>query len=132
MAYTEPSEDYRSTLEGRLEYHHQAGNEPGDPAKAAQAIMTIVNEANPPLRLLLGKDAVLVERYATADAIGRFVEGTRETSFLQGESCVGSRDSRSDDSDLGHVSSPLEAHKSCMHIRHEDALTGPDYCSLAG
>ncbi len=43
MAYMEPSEDYRSTLEGRLEYHNQAGNEPGDPAKAAQAIMTIVN-----------------------------------------------------------------------------------------
>ena len=62
MAYMEPSEDYRSTLEGRLEYHHQAGNEPGDPAKAAQAIMTIVNEANPPLRLLLGKDAVLIAR----------------------------------------------------------------------
>jgi NAD(P)-dependent dehydrogenase (short-subunit alcohol dehydrogenase family) len=62
MAYTEPSEDYRSTLEGRLEYHNQAGNEPGDPAKAAQAIITIVNEANPPLRLLLGKDAVLLAR----------------------------------------------------------------------
>src|SRR3954452_6436604 len=43
MSITEPSEDYRSTLEGRLEYHNQAGNEPGDPAKAAQAIMTIVN-----------------------------------------------------------------------------------------
>jgi NAD(P)-dependent dehydrogenase (short-subunit alcohol dehydrogenase family) len=62
MAYTEPSEDYRSTLEGRLDYHNQAGNEPGDPAKAAQAIITIVNEANPPLRLLLGKDAVLIAR----------------------------------------------------------------------
>ncbi len=62
MAYTQPSEDYRSTLEGRLDYHNQAGNEPGDPAKAAQAIITIVNEANPPLRLLLGKDAVLIAR----------------------------------------------------------------------
>src|SRR5260370_7374335 len=62
MDYTEPREDYGSTLEGRLDYHHQAGNEPGDPAKAAQAIITIVNEANPPLRLLLGKDAVLIAR----------------------------------------------------------------------
>src|SRR5260370_24881519 len=62
MSITEPSEDYRSIIEDRLEYHHQAGNEPGDPAKAAQAIITIVNEANPPLRLLLGKDAVLIAR----------------------------------------------------------------------
>jgi NAD(P)-dependent dehydrogenase (short-subunit alcohol dehydrogenase family) len=62
MAYTEPSEDYRNIIEGRLEYHKQAGNEPGDPAKGAQAIITIVNEANPPLRLLLGKDAVLLVR----------------------------------------------------------------------
>ena len=62
MAYTEPSEDYRSTVQSILDYHNQAGNEPGDPAKAAQAIMTIVNEANPPLRLLLGKDAVLLAR----------------------------------------------------------------------
>ena len=62
MSYTEPSEDYRSTIEGRLDYHHQAGNEPGDPAKAAQAIISIVNEENPPLRLLLGKDAVQLAR----------------------------------------------------------------------
>ncbi len=60
MSITEPSEDYRSIIEGHLDYHNQAGNEPGDPAKAAQAIITIVNEANPPLRLLLGKDAVLI------------------------------------------------------------------------
>jgi NAD(P)-dependent dehydrogenase (short-subunit alcohol dehydrogenase family) len=62
MAYTEPSEDYRSFIENRLEYHNQSGNESGDPAKAAQALLTIVNEANPPLRLLLGKDAVLIAR----------------------------------------------------------------------
>ena len=62
MSITEPSEDYRSTVQFALDYHHQAGNEPGDPAKAAQAIITIVNEANPPLRLLLGKDAVQLAR----------------------------------------------------------------------
>jgi len=63
MAYTEPSEDYRSTVQSILDYHNQAGNEPGDPAKAAQAIITIVNEANPPLRLLLGKGAVQLARW---------------------------------------------------------------------
>jgi len=62
MSYTEPSEDYRSTVQFVLDYHNQAGNEPGDPAKAAQAIITIVNEANPPLRLLLGKGAVQLAR----------------------------------------------------------------------
>ena len=34
------------------------GNESGDPAKAAQAILTIANDPLPPLRLLLGSDAV--------------------------------------------------------------------------
>ncbi len=62
MSITEPGEDYRSVLESHLDYHSQAGSEPGDPAKAAQAIITIVDEANPPLRLPLGKDAVLIAR----------------------------------------------------------------------
>jgi NAD(P)-dependent dehydrogenase (short-subunit alcohol dehydrogenase family) len=84
MSYTEPSEDYRSTIEGRLDYHNQAGNEPGDPAKAAQAIMTIVNEANPPLRLLLGKDAVLIARridQAKLAETGRWEKLSSSTNF---------------------------------------------------
>jgi NAD(P)-dependent dehydrogenase (short-subunit alcohol dehydrogenase family) len=62
MAIPEPSEGYRELIEGRIAYHNNAGNEPGDPAKAAQAMIAIVNEANPPLRLLLGKDAVMLAR----------------------------------------------------------------------
>ena len=62
MSVPEPSEDYRGVLAGHIAYHDQAGNEPGDPAKAAQAIITVANEANPPLRLLLGKDAVMIAR----------------------------------------------------------------------
>src|SRR5258708_30097588 len=46
--------------------------------------------------------------HATADALGRFVDGTRETGVLQSDSCVESRNSRYDDSALGHVSSPLQ------------------------
>ncbi|MBO9658608.1 MAG: SDR family NAD(P)-dependent oxidoreductase [Chitinophagaceae bacterium] len=34
------------------------GQQPGDPARAADAILKVVNVANPPLRLLLGVDAV--------------------------------------------------------------------------
>src|SRR3546814_14489059 len=37
------------------QYH---GHEPGDPEKAAQAIMDAVRSAAPPLRLALGADAV--------------------------------------------------------------------------
>jgi hypothetical protein len=34
------------------------GQEPGDSAKAASAIVTAVRSGNPPLRLVLGSDAV--------------------------------------------------------------------------
>jgi NAD(P)-dependent dehydrogenase (short-subunit alcohol dehydrogenase family) len=43
-----------------------AGHEPGDPAKAAQAILTIADEAAPPLHLLLGEDALKYAGYAAA------------------------------------------------------------------
>jgi NAD(P)-dependent dehydrogenase (short-subunit alcohol dehydrogenase family) len=35
-----------------------SGNQPGDPARAAQAIVKVVESENPPLRLLLGKAAL--------------------------------------------------------------------------
>ena len=34
------------------------GNQPGDPAKAAQAMICVVEDPKPPLRLLLGEDAL--------------------------------------------------------------------------
>jgi NAD(P)-dependent dehydrogenase (short-subunit alcohol dehydrogenase family) len=43
-----------------------AGHEPGDPAKAAQAILTIADEDAPPLHLLLGEDALKYAGYAAA------------------------------------------------------------------
>jgi NAD(P)-dependent dehydrogenase (short-subunit alcohol dehydrogenase family) len=50
-----------------------AGNEVGDPEKAAQAILSIANMPEPPLRLLLGSDAVFLaeqqsRRMAAEDA----------------------------------------------------------------
>ncbi|GHO95618.1 short-chain dehydrogenase/reductase [Reticulibacter mediterranei] len=65
MHTMEPSEDYQDTV-GRLHnrFRQQGGVSAGDPAKAAQAIITIVNEEQPPLRLLLGSDALLVVRHA--------------------------------------------------------------------
>ena len=43
-----------------------AGHEPGDPAKAAQAILTIADEDAPPMHLLLGEDALKYAGYAAA------------------------------------------------------------------
>ncbi|TCC10493.1 oxidoreductase [Kribbella soli] len=62
--------DYESTVgemhRRRLETD---GKQPGDPAKAAQAILEIVGLDNPPLRLLLGTDALkLAESASTSRA----------------------------------------------------------------
>jgi len=43
------------TREGMMKY---SGREPGDPVKAAQAILQAVDAVNPPLRLVLGADAL--------------------------------------------------------------------------
>jgi NAD(P)-dependent dehydrogenase (short-subunit alcohol dehydrogenase family) len=60
---TPPSADYQPTVGPVMGFFHEvAGHEPGDPAKAAQAIIAIVNEEQPPLRLLLGRDAVQLAR----------------------------------------------------------------------
>jgi NAD(P)-dependent dehydrogenase (short-subunit alcohol dehydrogenase family) len=53
----------------------QAGHEPGDPVKAAAAILAIAGTDAPPLRLLLGSDAVHYATQAMADylaEIGRW------------------------------------------------------------
>jgi hypothetical protein len=65
-------DDYQATVGAcrRLLAAH-AGHEPGDPAKAAQAILTLADAANPPLRLLLGRDAVT---YATQKSAAQHAE----------------------------------------------------------
>jgi NAD(P)-dependent dehydrogenase (short-subunit alcohol dehydrogenase family) len=50
--------DYAETAgKRRKENDTIHGNQPGDPAKAAQAILAIVESANPPSLMVLGKDA---------------------------------------------------------------------------
>jgi NAD(P)-dependent dehydrogenase (short-subunit alcohol dehydrogenase family) len=51
--------DYAATA-GAVRRHlrEQSGNEPGDPVRAANAIIQAVEAPNPPLHLLLGKDAL--------------------------------------------------------------------------
>lgn len=63
MHETPPSTDYQRTVGPVMDFFHEvAGREPGDPTKAAQAIISIVNEQEPPRRLLLGRDAVQLAR----------------------------------------------------------------------
>jgi NAD(P)-dependent dehydrogenase (short-subunit alcohol dehydrogenase family) len=66
-------EDYAATAGKRRKEHDTAdGTQPGDPAKAAKAIMTAVESEQPPAFLLLGTDALTTyQRLAAArlDAI---------------------------------------------------------------
>lgn len=52
-------DDYRETSGARLtQIRSYSGNQPGDPVRAAEAIVKTVEAPNPPLRLLLGKIAL--------------------------------------------------------------------------
>lgn len=54
-----PIDDYSTTAgQRRKESDGTHGTQPGDPARAAQAILSIAEAADPPLRLLLGSDAL--------------------------------------------------------------------------
>jgi NAD(P)-dependent dehydrogenase (short-subunit alcohol dehydrogenase family) len=52
-------DDYKTTAEANKEsIRGYSGNQPGDPKRAAKAIVKAVESANPPLRLLLGAAAL--------------------------------------------------------------------------
>jgi len=58
-------EDYDEGRKQQLQFWKGAnGQQTGDPAKLAEALLTIINEENPPLRFLAGADAV-----GTADQV---------------------------------------------------------------
>jgi NAD(P)-dependent dehydrogenase (short-subunit alcohol dehydrogenase family) len=51
-------DDYAETAGARRKAAHEySGTQPGDPARGAAAIISVVDAAEPPLRLLLGSDA---------------------------------------------------------------------------
>ena len=55
----QPIADYAETAGRRRKEHDTAhGNQPGDPGKAAQAILATVQAPDPPFLLLLGEDAL--------------------------------------------------------------------------
>ena len=81
----EAIEDYADTAGLRRKENDTIdGRQPGDPVRAAQAILQVVASDNPPLRLLLGSDALrraegeLVGQRADIDA---WVDVTHSTDF---------------------------------------------------
>jgi NAD(P)-dependent dehydrogenase (short-subunit alcohol dehydrogenase family) len=60
-----------------------AGREPGDPAKAAQAILTIADVEAPPMHLLLGADALKYAGYA-AQGLAADIDAWKTLSLSTG------------------------------------------------
>ncbi|MET7947110.1 oxidoreductase [Micromonospora sp. NPDC005324] len=74
------SEPYRPVIDPAVQRLRQAsGAQPGDPARAAQAIIQITRVDDPPLRLLLGADAVAAAQ-AAAEALAASDARWRELS----------------------------------------------------
>lgn len=76
--------DYDDTvgLSRRLLAEH-AGKEAGDPAKAAEAILTAADHPDPPRRLLLGEDALLYVE-GKLDQQGKEIERWKELTLTVG------------------------------------------------
>lgn len=77
--------DYDAVMDPiRTARQAKSGNQPGDPAKAAQALLELVDADNPPVRLFLGEDALgLVEQKLDGmrGEISAWEELSRSTSF---------------------------------------------------
>jgi NAD(P)-dependent dehydrogenase (short-subunit alcohol dehydrogenase family) len=60
MAFAKPIKAYATVLGAIREYREQhSGQEPGDPRKAGHVLLQLVEMEQPPLRLPLGKDAIM-------------------------------------------------------------------------
>jgi NAD(P)-dependent dehydrogenase (short-subunit alcohol dehydrogenase family) len=76
--------DYADTAGRRRKEHDTVhGTQPGDPARAAQAVITAVEAPDPPFLLLLGKDALAGFR-AVIDAQQKELETWEELSLSTG------------------------------------------------
>lgn len=77
--------DYDAVMDPiRAARQAKSGNQPGDPAKAAQALLALVDAENPPVRLFLGDDALgLVEQKLDGmrAEIAAWEQLSRSTSF---------------------------------------------------
>ena len=72
--------DYAATAGAtRREVRESSGHQPGDPRLAALAIVEAVQSAHPPLRLLLGRDALLAARGKLDELKNEFAAWERVT-----------------------------------------------------
>ncbi|HYT03888.1 MAG TPA: SDR family NAD(P)-dependent oxidoreductase [Gemmatimonadales bacterium] len=69
VTYAEPSiEDYADRTAEQLKWWQaQSGRQGGDPAKLAQALVTIASEEQPPRRFIAGADAIALAEQQVAD-----------------------------------------------------------------
>jgi NAD(P)-dependent dehydrogenase (short-subunit alcohol dehydrogenase family) len=85
MAFAKPSKAYAPVLGPISEYREQhSGQEPGDPRKAGLVLLKVVEMEQPPLRLPLGKDAImfLSNSYQTnRDELQRWADISGSTDF---------------------------------------------------
>ena len=81
VTYAEPKlEDYAERTAEQLKWWEaQSGHQPGDPAKLAQALLTIADEEQPPRRFIAGADAIGLAEQKVAD-LGQQIEAHRELS----------------------------------------------------
>jgi NAD(P)-dependent dehydrogenase (short-subunit alcohol dehydrogenase family) len=85
MSYASPIKAYAPSV-GVIRGHMERmdGEQPGDPRKAAAAILKIAELAEPPLRLPLGNDAVAFLRHSyktSAEDLERWSDITQSTDF---------------------------------------------------
>jgi NAD(P)-dependent dehydrogenase (short-subunit alcohol dehydrogenase family) len=81
VTYAEPSlEDYADRTAEQLKWWEaQSGQQPGDPAKLAQALVTIANEEPPPRRFIAGADAITLAEQKVA-ALQAQIDAYRDLS----------------------------------------------------
>lgn len=77
--------DYDAVMDPiRAARQAKSGNQPGDPAKAAQALLALVGSDNPPVRLFLGDDALGLVEQKLQDMkveLGTWTALSRSTNF---------------------------------------------------
>src|SRR5437667_1154283 len=80
-SYAELSiEDYAPrTAETRAWWEAQSGKQPGDPAKLAQALLTIASQDPPPLRFIAGDDAIALAEQKV-DELKKQIDAYRDLS----------------------------------------------------
>lgn len=85
MRPVQEMDEYQPVIEPIRQYlYGGAGKQPGDPAKAAQAMIVVVESENPPLRLMLGADAIGLwgqKRDALEEEIAQWRATSEATAF---------------------------------------------------